>query len=300
MDLGSCWVEAMREYDFLRAWKINDAVLREKRRTGEPKHAGERHLQSIWRGEAFMDARVFVRCYHGLGDTLQFLRFARPLRALAKEVTIWSQPELEGLISRVGGIDRVLSLHDGTPEAEFDVDLEIMELGYALRVNKDDVAKYVPYIRAHPDSGCLRERALQVGLIWQGGNWDVRRSVPSALLERVAMIDGVICYSLNPDVRPETLFCQDLSSRSVETLASRMAALDLVITVDTMAAHLAGAMGLRTWTLLPANADWRWGKGRQSVWYPTMTLFRQTVEGKWGAPLLEIKEALHSLVRERT
>jgi hypothetical protein len=120
------WTDAMRTGNFERAWAINDRNLAVLRRLGPEKHTGPRHLQRIWRGEALRDKRVLVRCYHGLGDTIQFVRFMPALRAVAREVTLWCQPELLPLLERVDGVDRAAPLHDGTPDAEFDVDIEIM------------------------------------------------------------------------------------------------------------------------------------------------------------------------------
>src|SRR3954463_2783764 len=120
------WMAAMRAGDFDRAWVINDSDL--ARRTAErtPKHEGPRHLQHIWRGEPLEGARVLVRCYHGLGDTLQFIRFAKPLRPIARDVSFWVQPELLRLAAGARGVDRVLPLNDGMPDVGYDVDIEIM------------------------------------------------------------------------------------------------------------------------------------------------------------------------------
>src|SRR5436309_11099702 len=122
------WAAAMRANDFARAWAINDRDLARRIAENALKHEGPRHLQHIWRGEPLEGARVLVRCYHGLGDTLQFIRFAKPLRRVACEVILWVQPELLRLLDDAPGVDRVLPLHDGTPDVDHDVDIEIMEL----------------------------------------------------------------------------------------------------------------------------------------------------------------------------
>src|SRR4051812_14557401 len=90
----SAWTAAMRAGDFERAWTINALDLAGRVAANLPKHEGPRHLQHIWRGEPLEGARVLVRCYHGLGDTIQFIRFAAPLRCVAREVVVWAQPEL--------------------------------------------------------------------------------------------------------------------------------------------------------------------------------------------------------------
>src|SRR5689334_13793249 len=111
----------MRAGDFARAWAINDRDLAAA--SHPPKHTGPRHLQRIWRGEPLVDKHVLVRCYHGLGDTIQCLRFMRPLRDVACSVTLWCQNELLPLAERAAGVDRAFALHEGTPEADYDVDI---------------------------------------------------------------------------------------------------------------------------------------------------------------------------------
>ena len=143
MNLHYKWAEALRRNDFQSAWRLSDASLAEHRFSGVAKHAGERHLQRIWRGEDLKNRSVLVRCYHGLGDTIQFIRFAKPLREIAREVIVWSQPELLSLVRQVNGVDRVLPLHEGTPDASFDVDIEVMELAHALRVTSQLITNRV-------------------------------------------------------------------------------------------------------------------------------------------------------------
>src|SRR5947209_4128878 len=141
------WMAAMRMHDFARAWSINRRDLARRVAASGPKHEGPRHLQHIWHGEPLEGARVLVRCYHGLGDTLQFVRFAKPLRRIAREVIVWVQPELLHLAAGARGVDRVLPLHDGKPDVEYDVDIEIMELAFALRATRE-LIEDVPYLAA--------------------------------------------------------------------------------------------------------------------------------------------------------
>jgi hypothetical protein len=294
----------MRAHDLERAWQVNDQLFRSQAALDGDKHAGPRHFQRIWRGEALQDARVLVRCYHGLGDTLQFIRFATPLRRIAREVVVWCQPELLGLVGRVSGVDRVLPLHDGTPDVDFDVDVEVMELPYALRVTSADLGLDVPYLRCS-SAGRRTDRLLHVGLVWQAGSWDTKRSAPSAELSILTSIPHIRFYSLQPGGWPSSLPILQRPGRCIDSLAVFMTRLDLSITVDTMAAHLTGGLGLPVWTLLHADCDWRWGDaGTSTPWYPSMRLFRQTFGGDWSAPIAEIAARLQQLaaanVRPRT
>src|SRR3954447_16284072 len=109
----------MRRGAFAEAWKVSDASLRD--RAGTTCSHLPRHEQWVWDGTPLDGRRVLVRCYHGLGDTLQFIRYAPLVRRIAAEVTVWAQPALIPLLRTVDGIDRILPLHDGACDAEYDV-----------------------------------------------------------------------------------------------------------------------------------------------------------------------------------
>jgi hypothetical protein len=119
------WMSYMRCGAFEAAWTISDAVLRAQ--AGVPCWHWPRHLQYVWDGTLLAGKRVLVRCYHGLGDTLQFIRYIPLIKAIAQEVMVCAQPVLLPLLRTVRGIDRLLPLHDGTPQVECDVDVESME-----------------------------------------------------------------------------------------------------------------------------------------------------------------------------
>jgi len=138
------WTQAMRVGDFARAWVIADRDLAAL--APPAKHTGPRHLQRIWRGEELVNRRVLVRCYHGLGDTIQFLRFMPALRMIARSVTVWCQPELLPLVKRMEGVGLAIPLDDGAPCTEFDADIEIMEIPHAIRVGRETVEMHAPYL----------------------------------------------------------------------------------------------------------------------------------------------------------
>lgn len=296
---GSGWVAAIRGGDFERAWNIADADLARLRASDRGKHEGPRHLQRIWRGEELRDRCVLVRCYHGLGDTLQFIRFMAPLRGIAREVIVWCQPELMALLCRVDGVDRVIPLHDGAPEVDFDVDVEIMEVPHAIRAGIHEFA---------PASLCLdvssaggrepvisHQGRLAVGLVWEVGDWDKRRSIPPILFNDL-LLDGIQLYSLqrraDPAVAAE-IGAIDISTPDVVSLARRIQRLDLVLSVDTMVAHLAASLGSQTWIMLHSECDWRWpAAGERTIWYPSARLFRQRTAGDWKPVVQEIGSAL--------
>ena len=292
----------MRRGDFAAAWELSDAVLR--RRAGVPCWHLPRHEQFFWNGGSLAGKRVLVRCYHGLGDTVQFIRYATLLSEIAAEVIVWVQPELEALVRTVQGVDRVLALHDGAPEVEFDADVEIMELPHIFRTTLETVPAGVLSGPGAPGPGAAaRAPDLAVGLVWQAGDWDHRRSVPVTLAARLAAVPGVAIHVLQRgnalgDWPPSVGILS--GSDDVLEAARVMRALDLVISIDSLPAHLAGALGVPVWTLLQAEADWRWLEGRTDTpWYPTMRLFRQDRDhpGAWEPVVANVVAELERSLR---
>jgi len=293
------WIAAMRTGDFERAWAITDGDVLAFSRSGRSKHEGPRHLQHIWCGEPLGGRRVLVRCYHGLGDTIQFARFLAPLRAIASEVVVWCQPELLRLVSAVDGVDRALPLHDGLPDVDFEVDIEIMEIPHALRATRDLVEISRPYLQAERDSGLtglIGNSALSVGLVWDVGNWDHRRRAVSPHLLRRLASSQLRLYSLQREPGPGAVAeigAVDISTPDVCVLAARLQVLDVVICPDTMVAHLSAALGRETWVMLHADCDWRWpASGSTTFWYPSVRLFHQRRAGDWFDVVEEIRLAL--------
>jgi hypothetical protein len=296
------WSRAMRAGDFEAAWRINDAVLAWRVARGERCANAPRHRQFIWRGSALAQRRVLVRCYHGLGDTLQFVRFAAPLARIARETAFWVQPPLLDLVARVPGVHQALPLHDGAPDVDYDVDIEIMELPHALRVSPATLGESVPYLPA--ESGAERPacepRRLRVGVAWTAGDWDGTRSLEPGHVARLAQVDGVELCSLQwpAPSPPAPAAMTELGCRDISELARRVATLDLVIAVDTMVAHLAGGLGRPVWNLLPEPCDWRWMTERaDSPWYPTMRLYRQPAPGDWSSVIARVAHDLDALAR---
>lgn len=293
------WFDAMRRGDFSTAWKISDALLPLLR--AQDHRTAPRHEQSVWDGRSVAGKRVLGRCYHGLGDTIQFIRYAALLKRVAAQVIVWVQPSLIPLLRSVEGIDRLLPLHDGEPEVEYDVDVELNELPYVFRTTIDNIPADVPYL--HVDQAPLPSThdQIRIGLIWQSGAWDASRSIPFPVLRPLSQLHGIHWHILQRHARLAGWngdFGVLSGGDNPLDDARIMRALDLVISVDTMTAHLSGALGQQTWTLLPFNADWRWMNDREdSPWYPTMRLFRQKRKGDWGEVIDEVSSVLSSTFR---
>ena len=285
--------------EFGAAWSISDILLR--RHLAAPRAAINvpRHQQVIWNGASLQGKRVLVRCYHGLGDTIQFVRYVRLLKEIAAQITIWAQPSLISLLSTVYGIERMIPLHDGTPDCDYEADVEVMELPYVFRTTIETIPARVPYF--HVDPSALDDCKMKVGLVWRGGDWDPRRDVPFDMLTQLNELQEISFYVLQQEV---SAFEHHESFKTILppgadalTTARVMRALDLVISIDSMPAHLAGALGVRTWTLLQKDADWRWMIDRNdSPWYPTMRLFRQQQAGDWQPVVAQVKRTLRELL----
>jgi hypothetical protein len=291
--LAAAWLDHMRHGDFDAAWRVSEIILA-SRQGAPPDPSTPRHLQYVWTGAPLKDRRVLVRCYHGLGDTIQFVRYAPKLRAIAQRVIVWAQPSLMPLLRTADGIDELLPLHDGEPNVDYDVDVEVMELPFIFRTRVDAVPAAIPYLHAPASPPCTQQRPA-IGLVWAAGDWAPERSmrfadvrplleVPAAwhILQVGPALDEL---PVGPWLRPDTA--------TIEATAAVMRNLDLVITVDSMPAHLAGAIGVPVWTMIPVQGDWRWMRDRdESPWYPTMRLFRQRDADDWRSVIARVVREL--------
>jgi hypothetical protein len=290
------WIAAMRAGDFAAAHAISDAVLTARHRGRRDNPDLPYHLRWVWDGRTFDNRHVLVRCYHGLGDTLQFARFLPFLSARAASVYVEAPPPLLPLLALVSGPVLFLPFRPATPTEPRQCDIEIMELLHALRVGRSAIPP-PPDLRVP----ALRIGTRAIGLCWAAGDWDPARSVPLARL----LLACAGCRLRFVSLQRGTAASSAISSRfinpgdnntSLIRSAGLIRGLELVITVDTMIAHLAGTLGVPVWVLLRRNADWRWMAGRDdSPWYPGMRLYRQETEGDWEAPLARVRADLKRL-----
>jgi hypothetical protein len=305
------WLCAMLLGNFERAWAISDRVREERSKLGLTCDDAPLHLRWVWDGTPLRGRDVLIRCYHGLGDTIQFLRYTAPLKKIARSVAVQAQPELFGLLARINGIDRLSALAE--PDPAFEVDIESTELPYAFRTRRQTIPRTIPYIRL--ESGTDIEAlpfvkawrpGLAVGLVWSAGSWDPSRSLPAGLLAPLRVVPGVRLVVLQRGAalsglkeagwEPDCVAADQLGDSLVEA-AMLVRRLDLVIAVDTMMAHLAGALGVPVWTLLHFAADWRWLlDAADSPWYPGMRLFRQPAPGAWEPVIAAVARALTEAV----
>jgi tetratricopeptide (TPR) repeat protein len=273
--------------------------------------------QPRWDGSPLAGRRILLYAEQGLGDTLQFIRYARLVQQRGGQVVVECPPILVQLLGHCLGIDQLVPR--GTTLPPFDVQAPLMSLPGILKTTADAVPAQVPYI--HP-VGDLVERwraelsslhGFKIGIAWQGNpshRGDRYRSFPLALFEPLARLEGVRLLSLQkgPGVEQlgalaERLRIMDLGSRLDDTAgpfldcAAIMTHLDLVISVDSVLAHLAGALGIPVWVPLPFAPDWRWLLEREDTpWYPTMRLFRQKEPGNWEAVFARMAGELQKML----
>jgi hypothetical protein len=299
--LTDAWMGAMRRGDFAEAWRQTDRIESERRMREAAGTLREREPWHLtWNGAPFDGKRVLVGCTHGLGDTLQFARFIPPLSRIARHVTFCVQPQLQSIFAGAAEFGDVRNAWSQEMLPSHDVEIEIMELAYAFRSTVETLPNRVPYLPLHAIEACAprlpairRSGALAVGLLWAVSDWDTTRSIPLDALEPLGRVADVRFHSLQQGRDAKAwqsapLRMEPLSRHTQEIAAAgaAMRELDLVISADGMAAHLAGALGRPVWVLLQHDADWRWMEGRSSSpWYPTLQLYRQTRAGDWRAAI---------------
>ena len=293
------WVTNMLLGRFEAAWRQSDAI----RKRGAP------DVHRLWQGEGLGNRRVILRCLHGFGDAVQFLRFAPLLRDVASTMIVEVPPKLLKLAPSFDGVDEVITWGDQAPAypPKWDVQIEVMQLPYLFRTTLSDLPIRRNYLQLRtPKQRVHTSGVFDVGLVWTAGAWNASRSIPQNLLTSVLDVQNCRFWNLQGE-SSGTAVCDDFlnhlrvdveSRNSIEELAARIAQLDLVITVDTLAAHLAGALNIPAYVMLPYEADWRWlHKRSDSPWYPSLRLFRQAAPGDWHPVVEAVQQALRKLVQ---
>ena len=269
-----------------------------------------------WDGGDLQGKTILLYAEQGLGDTLQFVRYAQGIAAKGGEVVVKCPPPLSGLVQTAPGVARVVSRIDRS--VPYDVQASLISLPHILGTEEETTPADVPYLTASQDRVETWRRHLgntgfRVGINWQGnpsykGDWN--RSMALRFFEPLAKVPSVRLISLQKKNGLEQL--ENLpKGMSVETLgddfdegpdafidtAAVMMSLDLIISSDTSTAHLAGALARPVWTLLPFVPDWRWMLERgDTPWYPTMRLFRQQTHGDWPGAFAEVGNALRQRI----
>jgi tetratricopeptide (TPR) repeat protein len=296
--------------DFETGWQLYEYGFKTE---GFARGVRKQCAQPAWLGDFSIEGkRIVLYAEQGYGDVMQFVRYAPMVAALGAEVILEVPRPLVKLIETMKGGLKVIA--QGEAFTDFDAHCPLMSLPLLFKTTLGTVPTDVPYLFASQakiaNYAFADKQKLQIGLVWSGStthNNDHRRSIPLAALQplldlpvsfhnlqkEIRANDQVVLNQL-PKIKSYTERLQDFTDT-----AALISQLDLVITVDTSVAHLAGAMGKTVWILLPYVPDYRWLLDTEiSPWYPTARLFRQPSVGDWQAVVGELLTALQALINQ--
>ena len=275
-----------------------------------------RFTTPAWDGSPLEGRSILLYTEQGFGDTILFVRYAGEVQRRGGVVTLAAQEALLPLLKTYDGVDRLLP-RDPLPD-DCDTHLPLLNVPAVLRTTLATVPAPVPYLHADADrverwrSSLASISGLKVGIAWQGNpaiHYDLTRSIPLRQFEPLASVPGVNLLSLQKGHGSEQL--QDLrfavwdlgpdldrEGGAFLDTAAVIKNLDLVITCDTVFTHLAGALGVPVWLVLPKVPHWTWLLDREDTpWYPTARLFRQELTGDWTRPFQRMAELLREMTR---
>jgi tetratricopeptide (TPR) repeat protein len=298
--------------DYARGWPEYEWRLK----TATHSESITRFSEPLWHGRETART-VLIHAEQGLGDTIQFARFAPLAAARCGALVFEVQPEVFPVLTIMKGAPQVV--RRGDPLPPFEMHAPLLSLPALLGTTIESIPWNGPYVQAPHErvmawrrAFAKRRRHFNVGIVWAGRpqHWDdLNRSVPLAKLAPFGRVPDVSFFSLqlgpaaaeaaHPPAGMELL---DLTSliRDFADTAALVSFLDLVVTVDTSVAHLAGAMGVPTWILLAHAPDWRWHLGRDdSPWYPNTRLFRQPADGDWDGAISRMAVELERTAQEK-
>ncbi len=305
----------LKHGDFTRGWPEYEWRL--ACRT----HQGFSSPLPRWDGRARTGTLILLHAEQGLGDTLQFIRYAEMVKERVDHVIVFCPTPLARLVARCPGVDGVCDRQDQTPA--FDVHASLLSLPAILGTTLETIPCRMPYLSVDESTAefwrariralapANQGRTFRIGVAWQGNplnRIDRQRSFPLAALEPLARIPGVRLVSLQKgeglgqigplcdQVPVDQIVPPGNDDRDLLDTAAAIGGLDLVVAPDSAVAHLAGGLGAPVWLALPRHPEWRWLAGRDdSPWYPTMKLFRQSAAGDWAG----VFEAMASILKTR-
>ena len=289
--------EGWREYE----WRWKNPTFTTPRRDFE---------QPQWDGKDLDGKTILIHAEQGIGDTLEFVRYAPLVADRGGRVVLECRSPLRRLLETVAGVDTVVER--GATLPDFDCHLPMMSLPHIFGTTLDSIPDQVPYVSVPEgvtaDSRLTEDKALKVGFVWAGSptrQADALRSCELSSFQDLFDVPGITFYSLQVGERAEELNNLDADQKVVDLgsaftdfadTAAAVDALDLVLSVDTAATHLAGAMAKPIWVVLPFAAGYLWMQDREdSPWYPSLRLFRQPEWGDWASVFDRIRHELEVL-----
>jgi hypothetical protein len=274
--------------------------------------------QPQWRGEAADGQRLLIHAEQGFGDALHFCRYAPLAAARGLRVIVEAPKPLVRLMQTLANVERVITFGDPLPD--FDQHCPMMSLPLALGTTMQTIPASVPYLSPPAEAaaawrsrlGTTEQSGMRVGLVWEGGtNREIpadkavgrRRSITPALLAPLFEVPGVQFFSLQKEgTRAPGHFPLADHMGEMEDFADTAALvqnLDLVISIDTSVAHLAGALGKPVWLMDRFVPCWRWLVGRRdSPWYPTLRIYRQKSPTDWDSVITDVAHDLRGLAAQ--
>lgn len=288
-------------YLLLERWK--EGLLEHESRLDLPDTVPEDLLagKEEWDGAPLHGKTLLIYPEQGMGDVIQFLRYVPLCKAAGARVMVCCHPPLADLLSTSTDIDIVAP--DGIPLPEpFDVYISVMSLAYILGRHPE-----LPPLRLNVPVEVIPEiaqaKGLKIGVCWKGNpkhGRDSERSIPmNEFCKHLSGIPNVSFFNLQIDEDGNNEFAIPLAPyiNDFYDTANMVQQLDLVVTVDTSLAHLCGTLGIPTWVLVTYSPDWRWGvTGKQTLWYPSIILYRQPAPGDWTVPLTEMRKSIEAKV----
>jgi tetratricopeptide (TPR) repeat protein len=286
--------------DFAEGWKTFDLYAKIS-------GAASRHFsQPAWDGGSLTGKTILLYDEHGYGDTLQFARYATDIAKQASRVVVQCRQDLMRLLATAPGVAEVVRVGDPLPP--FDYHASFFVLPKLMATRMETIPSAVPYLFPPPEAvkawqarGVLKA-GKNAGVVWRGNTkTDPRRAVPIAQMAKIFAVRDFNWLSLQvgADEAEQNALAdagvQDCSGglHDWADTAALISGLDVVVTIDTAVAHLAGALGKPVWVLLPRLPDWRWLlERRDSPWYPTARLFRQSGEADWDVVVSDVIKAL--------
>ena len=299
--------------DFDKGWKQHERYLKQSGKNGDA-------LRKLLANDTIAYKTILLRPEGGLGDTLNFIRYAEIIKDMGTNVIVTCQKPLIPILSRCPYIDQLIPY--GTQTPEYDADATLMSLPAIFNDNDQTAPQNIPYLFADPtlfeywEKRLAHDTHFKIGICWQADfNNDkpsklpiARRGIPLQNFAPLAAIDGVSLYSLQKYDGTEQLATSNIKINTFDNLdeqtgpfmdtAAIIQNLDLIITVDTAMVHLAGGLGAKVWLLHPyATADWRWiCHHNDSYWYPNLRIFKQQKPFDYDGVIEQVRVALQELI----
>lgn len=279
-----------------------------------------RYDKPWWQGEDFQGKTLLVQAEQGFGDSIQFVRYLPMVKERGGTVILAEKPELIGLFLDLEGIDDLVDIRELTKgNVNYDLYVTLLSLPAIFSTKIDSITARIPYLFAEASKVAywhdkIKTDAFKIGICWAGSPAHRNDNSRSCALEnftRLAKIKNVRLFSLQkgqaieqinnwPEDEDMELINLGQQFKDFTDTAAAIENIDMIISVDTSVAHLAGAMGKTAWALIPYQADWRWMLNRQDCpWYPTIRLFRQKHHSDWDSVFQRVAEQLKILIEKQ-